>query len=330
MSQKKSKKSGSPKGRRVFDELQGLVTERTNPRTRVIDRLPTEAVLRLINREDERVAVAVRREIAYVAKAVEMAVEAFGSGGRLFYLGAGTSGRLGVLDAAECPPTFGTDPAMIKGIIAGGYPSLIRSQEGVEDNIAAARADVAVERIGPGDLVIGITASKRTPYVLEGLREAKRLGARTVFITCNPRKTAPREFDLAICPVVGPEVIAGSSRMKAGTAQKMILNMITTTAMIRSGRVYGNRMVDLRATSEKLKERSKRVIVDTTGLGYEEAAKILRRAGGSVKTAIVMARAGLSRAGAEELLKEAGGFVREALKSAPKSQKRPQKPRRTA
>ncbi len=303
----------APRGRQVFDELQNLVTEKTNPKTKNIDRLSTRKILRLINSEDAMVASAVRKELPYIARAVEMAIETFKQGGRLFYLGAGTSGRLGVLDAAECPPTFGTDPRMIKGIIAGGSRSLIRSQEGVEDNIKAAREDIDKQKIGRRDLVIGITASKRTPYVLEGLRKAKGRRAKTIFLSCNPRKTAPTEFDLAICPVVGPEVIAGSSRLKAGTAQKMILNMITTTAMIRSGKVYGNRMVDLRAASEKLKERSKKVLIDICGLSYRDAGQLLKKAGGNVKTAIVMSFTSLSKSQAQNLLKEADGFIYRAL-----------------
>ena len=304
------------KGRRVFDELQTLVTEKPNPKTRNIDRLAIPGILRLINAEDSSVAKAVRKELSYVAKATEMAIETFSSGGRLFYIGAGTSGRLGVLDAAECPPTFGTDPRMIKGIIAGGNRSLIRSQEGVEDDIRAAVVDIVKQGIRRGDMVVGITASKRTPYVLEGLREAKRRGAKTVFLSCNPRRIAPKEFDLAICPVVGPEVVAGSSRMKAGTAQKMILNMITTTAMIRLGKVYGNRMVDLKATSEKLRQRSIKVLVDVCGLNYRTAERHLESAGGSVKTAIVMALTGSSRPGARQLLKSSGGFIYRAVSPA--------------
>jgi N-acetylmuramic acid 6-phosphate etherase len=303
----------TPRGRRVFDELQNLVTEKVNPKTKNIDRLSTRDILRLINREDASVAAAVRRELPYIARAVEMVIRTFRRGGRLFYLGAGTSGRLGVLDAAECPPTFGTNPRLIKGIIAGGSPSLVRSREGVEDNINAAGDDIARQKIGSKDLVIGITASRRTPYVLAGLLAAKAQGAKTVFMSCNPRRMAPAEFDLAICPVVGPEVIAGSSRMKAGTAQKMILNMITTTAMIRSGRVYGNRMVDLRATSEKLKERSKKVLIDICGLSYEDSELLLKRAGGSVKTAIVMSLTKSSGPRARNLLEKADGFVYKAL-----------------
>ena len=303
----------APRGKAVFDELLGLVTEKTNPASENLHKLSTSAILRLMNREDMTVPMAVAREIKYIAWAVEMAVETFKDGGRLLYLGAGTSGRLGVLDASECPPTFGTDPKMIQGIVAGGRKSLVRSREGVEDNIAAAIDDIKKHDIKKGDLVVGLTASRRTPYVLEGLRAAKKRGAKTVFICCNPRKTTPREFDLAICPVVGPEIIAGSSRMKAGTAQKMILNMITTTAMIKLGKVYTNRMVDLKATSEKLKERSKRVIMETCDIGYEEAELNLKKAGGSVKTTIVMVKTGLSRRESEARIKNVGGFVHKAI-----------------
>jgi N-acetylmuramic acid 6-phosphate etherase len=312
---KKAKKRSSgkaPRGRKVFDELLGLVTEETNPASAKIDRMSTRGILRVINNQDSLVAKAVAREIPYIARAVDMAVKAFRGKGRLFYLGAGTSGRLGVLDAAECPPTFGTDPGMIQGIIAGGHRSLIRSKEGAEDDTTAALNDIKEYGVKRGDLVVGITASRRTPYVLNGLREAKRKGAGTVFICCNPRKDAPGEFDLNICPVVGPEVVAGSSRMKAGTAQKMILNMITTAAMIKIGKVYGNRMIDLKASSEKLKERSKRVLMDICGIEYEEAREVLKRAGGSVKTAIVMVETGLSRKESESRLRSSGGFVHKA------------------
>jgi N-acetylmuramic acid 6-phosphate etherase len=308
----------APKGREVFDQLSGLVTEAANPSTKNIDRLSTVSILRLINREDSGVAGAVKREIKYIAGAVDLAVEAFRSGGRLIYVGAGTSGRLGVLDAAECPPTFGTDPGMVLGIIAGGASSLVRSKEGVEDDIDAAVEDIRRNGIGKRDVVIGITASKRTPYVLEALREAKRRKAGTVFITCNPRHMAPREFDLNICLVVGPEVIAGSSRMKAGTAQKMTLNMISTAAMIRTGRVYGNRMVDLWAASEKLRERSKKIIMEACGVDYERAGRLLKKARESVKLAIIMEITGLSTDESGRLLRASDGFVYKAIKSARK------------
>jgi N-acetylmuramic acid 6-phosphate etherase len=307
---------GAPRGRAVFEELRALVSERANPRTVNIDQLPAIDIISLINSEDAKVAGAVKKEVRFIARAAEMVAAKLKNGGRLFYIGAGTSGRLGVLDASECPPTFGTDPSIIKGIIAGGNKSLTRSREGVEDNIAEAVKDIKRQNIGSRDIVIGITASRRTPYVLAGLREAKRLGATTVFLTCNPRKDAPREFDLAICPLVGPEVIAGSSRMKAGTAQKMILNMITTSAMILNGRVYGNRMVDLKATSEKLIERSKRVIMDVCKVDYSAAEKLLKRSAGSVKTAIIMELGAVTRLRAETLLNRADGYVNRALKLA--------------
>jgi N-acetylmuramic acid 6-phosphate etherase len=308
----------APRGRAVFDELSGLVTEEPNPSTKNLHRLSTVSILKLINDEDRTVAASVAKEIRYIARAVEMAVDTLSGGGRMFYLGAGTSGRLGVLDAAECPPTFGTDPEMIQGIIAGGHGSLLRSREGVEDDVSSAVRDIDRYRVKRGDLVIGITASRRTPYVLEGLREAGRRGAKTVFISCNPRKEAAREFDLAICPVVGPEIVAGSSRMKSGTAQKMILNMISTTTMIRTGRVYGNRMVDLRATSEKLRERSKKLIMDVCGTDYDTAERLLEDAGGSVKTAIVMHKSRLGKKAAERNLSDAEGFVHRAIRSGRK------------
>lgn len=310
---KNKKGRGAPRGRAVFDELLGLVTEKPNPSSKNIHLLSTAEILRLINAQDALVAGAVAREIKYVAEAVEMAVNTFKNGGRMFYIGAGTSGRLGVLDAAECPPTFGTDPKMIRGIIAGGRASLVRSREGVEDDIESAIRDIRKNGIGRKDLVIGITASRRTPYVLEGLKEAKKRRALTVFICCNPRKDIPGKFDLAICPVVGPEIVAGSSRMKAGTAQKMILNMISTATMIRIGKIFGNRMVDLKATSEKLKERSKRVIMETCHIDYGEADRALKRSGGSVKTAIVMLKSGLSKKEAEARLKKADGIIHKAL-----------------
>ncbi len=311
----------APRGRAVFDELSGLITEEVNPSAENLHRLSTTDLLRLMNREDATIADAVAREIRYIASAVEMAVRTIKKRGRLFYVGAGTSGRLGVLDAAECPPTFSTKPEMIQGIIAGGNRSLIRSSEGAEDDVAAAVADIKKRKVKTGDLVIGITASRRTPYVLEGLREAKRRGAETIFICCNPRKDAPREFDLAICPVVGPEIIAGSSRMKAGTAQKMVLNMITTAAMVKTGRVFGSRMVDLQATSEKLKERSKRVIMEVCGLKYEEAEKLIKDSGGSVKTAIVMFKTSLGKRAAEARLRAVEGFVHKAIRPSGRHRK---------
>jgi N-acetylmuramic acid 6-phosphate etherase len=311
---RKPTRRAAPRGRKVFGELVGLITEKVNPRSKNLDTLSTLAVLRLINREDASIARAVSKEIPYIARAVEMAVKALKGGGRIIYVGAGTSGRLGVLDASECPPTFGISPKTVRGIIAGGYPSLILSKEGAEDNISAAIRDIRKIKANKNDLVIGITASRRTPFVLAALNEAQRLGASTVFICCNPRRLAPKQYDLAICPVVGPEVIAGSSRMKAGTSQKMILNMITTTTMVRTGRVFGNRMVDLRATSEKLKERSKKVIMDICDVTYSRAANLLKQADGSVKTALVMFLAACNKNQALGLLSQSDGFVKAALR----------------
>jgi len=298
----------------VFQELLDLVTEQRNPRSRNLDRLDPTAVLRLINAEDRTVPQAVAREIPKIARAVDLVVSAFRRGGRLFYLGAGTSGRLGVLDAAECPPTFGTDPNLVQGIIAGGYKALVRSQEGSEDDREGGRLAIKKNRITKNDVVCGIAASRRTPFVLSALEQAKRIGARTVYLTCNPSSKAPLpKVDVLIAPVVGPEIVTGSTRMKAGTATKMVLNMLTTASMVRMGKTYGNLMVDLRATSQKLVERSKRVIMIVTGCDYETAERLLKQAKGHVKTAMVMQEAGCSYLEAQGRLAKAQGFVREAI-----------------
>jgi len=298
----------------VFQELLDLVTEQRNPRSLNLDRLDPTAVLRLINAEDRTVPQAVAREIPRIARAVELVVSAFKKGGRLFYVGAGTSGRLGVLDAAECPPTFGTDPKLVQGIIAGGYKALVRSQEGSEDRREEGRDAVRKHGITKKDVVCGIAASRRTPFVLSALEEAKRIGARTIYLTCNPTSKVPLpRVDVLIAPVVGPEVVTGSTRMKAGTATKLVLNMITTASMVRMGKTYGNLMVDLRATSQKLVERSKRVIMTVTGCNYETAERLLKQARGHVKTAIVMQEAGCSYFEAQHRLRKADGFVRKAI-----------------
>jgi N-acetylmuramic acid 6-phosphate etherase len=306
--------------KRVFNQIKDLVTEGRNPDTFDIDSKSTLQILKSINREDKKVALAVEKEIPNIAKAVDLVVEAFKNKGRLFYIGAGTSGRLGVLDAAECPPTFGTPPGMIKGIIAGGRRTLVRSKEGVEDDFEAGGKDLEKNKISKKDVVVGIAASRRTPYVLGALEKAKKVGAKTIFIFCNPisrhRIRASRlktKVDIAISPILGPEVITGSTRMKAGSAQKMILNMLTTASMIKLGKVYQNLMVDLQAKSEKLVERSKRIIMMTTGVDYEKAEKYLKRAGGKVKTALVMILANVDKQTAEKRLKVAGGFVAKAI-----------------
>ncbi len=299
----------------VFEELAALVTESRNPRTERIDRAPVEEVLRRLNAEDATVAAAVAGEIPMIACLVEHGVRALRSGGRVVYVGAGTSGRLGVLDAAECPPTFGTDPALVVGIIAGGDRSIRLSAEGAEDDDEAGRRAVDDAGVAPGDLVIGLAASRRTPFVIAALARARERGATTALVACVPRDTIPSAVavDVAVCPVVGPEAIMGSTRLKAGTAQKMVLNLFSTTTMIRLGKVYRNMMVDLKATSRKLRERSVRTLMIVTGVERARAAELLEAAGGHVKTAIVMEKRRASRAEAERLLAESDGFVARAL-----------------
>jgi N-acetylmuramic acid 6-phosphate etherase len=296
----------------IFDEIAALPTESINPRTRALDEASTAEILELINREDRLVAPAVARQIERIALAVDMVVAAIRAGGRVFYVGAGTSGRLGVIDAAECPPTFGTPPHLFQGIIAGGYGAVIRAREGSEDREDLARRAIARRRAGRRDVVVGLAACRRTPYVVAALERAREIGAATVYVTCNPDVTG-EEADVVIAVNVGPEAIMGSTRMKCGTAEKMVLNMISTASMVRLGKVYGNMMVDLMANSEKLRQRSVRIIMLAAGCGYDEAAAVLKRAKGSVKVAIVMQLKGLGRKDAAALLKKSGGFVKRAL-----------------
>jgi N-acetylmuramic acid 6-phosphate etherase len=305
----------------LFRLLGKLTTEKRNPLSAGIDRLPIGEVLKIINAEDAKVAAAVRKELPSIGRAVRMIASALGSGGRLFYVGAGTSGRLGVLDAAECPPTFGTRPSKIRAIVAGGRKAVFRSQEGAEDRAGDAKAAIRRVKAGKGDVVCGIAASLRTPFVAGALEEAKKRGAGTILVTTNPRKLlADRSFaglrkniDVLVSPDVGPEVVMGSTRMKSGTAQKMVLNMLTTASMVSLGKVYENMMVDLRLNSRKLEERARRVLMISTGAGYAEASKYLAAAGGHVKTAIVMIRTGADAAGAKRRLRAAGGFVHRAI-----------------
>jgi len=299
----------------VFAEIQNLITEARNPATEDIDSKSVEEILRLINAEDKKVPFAVEKEIPYIAQAVEIVVEAFRAGGRLFYIGAGTSGRLGVLDASEIPPTFGAPPEMVQGIIAGGYKALVRAQEGAEDRRERGGEDLLRRGFTSKDVACGIAASRRTPYVLGAIAKAREVGGKTIYVTCTPRSELTIPVDVAICPVVGPEVVMGSTRMKAGTATKLVLNMITTTAMIRLGKVYGNMMVDLQMTSRKLEERSKRTVMMVTGVSYDEAEAVLEKAGGHVKTALVMILARVDAEEARRRLERAGGFVRQALQS---------------
>ena len=293
-------------------------TERRNPRTASIDLATPLEIVDLINTEDRMVPDAVFTQRDQIAAALSIAEDSFRKGGRLFYVGAGTSGRLGVLDASECPPTFGTDPEMVQGIIAGGLPALTRSQEGAEDVAENGAKTIDEHAVGPNDFVIGIAASGTTPYVHSAIRRARELGARTGILSCSPPPPEVLdEVDVAILPIVGPEVVTGSTRMKAGTATKLVLNIITTGAMIRLGKTYGNLMVDLKATNNKLKDRSERIVVEVCGVSREEARKLLEDAGKSVKTAIVMQKLGLSRAEAEQALSTAGGVIRRAIPDAP-------------
>ena len=299
----------------LFRELQSLTTEKRNPRSMRIDAASTEEILRIINDEDAGVVPAVRDELPYIAEAVEIVVEAFHNGGRLIYAGAGTSGRLGVLDAAECPPTFGSPPELVQGLIAGGKAAMFRAQEGAEDHESNGRDALIEAGVTAADVVCGIAASRRTPYVVGAVKYAREIGCKTLFVTCNPRDQFDLHdyVDVAICAAVGPEVIMGSTRMKSGTAQKLVLNMITTAAFVRMGKVYENMMIDLQMTNEKLKERSKKIVMTATGVDYAEAERALDAAGGHVKTALVILLADVDAEAARERLERAGGFVRQAI-----------------
>jgi len=298
----------------LFEELQSLATEQRNPRSTHIDTASVEEILRVINTEDHRVPIAVRRELPHVAGAVKRVVSVFKNGGRLFYVGAGTSGRLGIVDASECPPTFGTDPERVQGIIAGGREAVFRSQEGTEDVPEAGAKALDQRGVTEDDVVCGIASSGRTPFVVGAVEHARdEIGCPTLFVTTVPRSELEVETDVAICPVVGPEVIMGSTRMKSGTAQKLVLNMITTAAMVRLGKVYENMMVDLQRTSDKLVERGVRTVMMVTGVKYEEANRVLDRCEGHVKTAIVMILADVEAHEARRRLAETDGFVRPAI-----------------
>jgi N-acetylmuramic acid 6-phosphate etherase len=298
--------------------LDPRTTERRNPRTASIDLASALEIVDLINTEDSSVPHAVASQREQIAQALSIAEESFRKGGRLFYVGAGTSGRLGVLDASECPPTFGVDPEMVQGIIAGGLPALTRSQEGAEDVAENGAKEIDAKDVSANDFVIGIAASGTTPYVHSAIRRARERGARTGIISCSqPPADVIDEVDVAILPIVGPEVVTGSTRMKAGTATKLVLNTITTGAMIRLGKTYGNLMVDLKATNNKLKDRSERIMIEVCGVTREEARKLLEAAGKSVKTAIVMQKLNLSRENAEDALARAGGVIRRAIPDAP-------------
>ena len=298
--------------------LDPRLTERRNPRTADIDLATPLEIVDALNAEDRTVPDAVATQRTEIAATIALAESAFRAGGRLFYVGAGTSGRLGVLDASECPPTFGTDPSMVQGIIAGGPAALTGSQEGAEDVAADGAKAIDDRGIEPRDLVVGIAASGTTPYVHGALARARARGAKTVIFACSPPPAAViDQVDVAIVTITGPEPVTGSTRMKAGTATKMVLNMITTGAMIRMGKTYGNLMVDLRTVSEKLVDRSERIVMEVSGLPRDAARRLIDAAGGSVKTAIVMQKTGWTRADAERELAAAGGVTRRVVRDQP-------------
>ncbi|MEO7218617.1 MAG: N-acetylmuramic acid 6-phosphate etherase [Gemmatimonadaceae bacterium] len=293
-------------------------TEQRNPRTADIDLASAREIVAVMNREDATVAAVVAGQGDAIARAVDLAVSAFRAGGRLFYIGAGTSGRLGVLDASECPPTFGTDPDMVQGIIAGGVGALTRSQEGAEDRPESGAKEMDERAVSPRDFVVGIAASGTTPYVHGALHRARERGARTAIVTCTaPSATLLSVCDVAIVTIVGAEVVTGSTRLKAGTATKLVLNSITTGAMILLGKTYGNLMVDMRATNAKLTDRAERIVMEVSGVARERATELLAAAGGLVKTAIVMEITSVDRATAERKLASAGGVIRRVIPGAP-------------
>jgi N-acetylmuramic acid 6-phosphate etherase len=290
------------------------LTEQRNPASRSIDRLDPLGIVDLINAEDRGIAEAVGRERESIARALEFAEAAFRAGGRLIYVGAGTSGRLGVLDAAEMPPTYGTDPEMVQGIIAGGYDALVRAQEGAEDHPEDGAAAIDARAVDERDFVLGIATSGSTPYVHGALERARERGARTGFLLCtHPTPELVAKVDVVIAPLVGPEVITGSTRMKAGTATKLVLNTITTGAMVRLGKVYGNLMVDLQVTCQKLQDRGERILESMLGVERAKATRLLAGADGHVKTALVMGRLGIDAGEARRRLEEASGVIAEIV-----------------
>jgi N-acetylmuramic acid 6-phosphate etherase len=293
--------------------LEKLLTEQLNPASTAIDTLPTTRILEVINDEDRKVADAVAEAIPAIARAVDAIVVAMERGGRLFYIGAGTSGRLGVLDAAECPPTFSVPSELVQGIVAGGEAALARATETTEDDPAVGARDLTLRGFISSDVLVGIAASGRTPYVLGAVAEARRLGAVTIGISCTPESALSHAVDIAIEPLAGAEVVAGSTRMKAGTATKLVLNMLSTGTFIRRGYVFGNLMVNVQPKNSKLRDRARRIVAKAAGVDAGRAAELLAAAGDSVRVAIVMERAKVNRVAAEKMIERAGGRVRAAI-----------------
>ncbi|GAA0068250.1 N-acetylmuramic acid 6-phosphate etherase [Clostridium perfringens] len=293
--------------------LNGLVTENRNINTMDIDKISTVEMLEKINNEDKNVPLAVKKEIPQIAELIEKAVERMRKGGRIIYIGAGTSGRLGVLDASECPPTYGVEPELIQGVIAGGEEAMFKAKEGAEDSEELAVLDLKERNLNKNDIVIGIAASGRTPYVIGALKFAKENGVLTASISCNKNSPIAKEADIEIAPVVGAEVVTGSTRMKSGTAQKLVLNMISTGVMIKLGKVYENLMVDVKATNAKLVERSKKIVMEATGVSREEAENKLNDTGFDVKLSIFIILSGLNKSEAKEILEKNNGYIAKAL-----------------
>jgi N-acetylmuramic acid 6-phosphate etherase len=297
----------------VHSKWQSLPTEQINPSTLAIDKLSATDIVERMLTEDRKMLAAVQREKDRIAVGVEIITNALRKTGRIIFVGAGTSGRLGVLESAEMPPTFGTDPDLVQAIMAGGQNAVLRAREGVEDNYEEGARSINRLRPTTKDVVVGVSASGMTPFVRGALTRARRAGSKIIFVTCDPNNELQTFVDLTIAPAVGPEVIAGSTRLKAGTATKLVLNMLTTAAMIRIGKTYGNLMVDVQMGSEKLRDRARRIIVIVTGLDYDEADKLLRRAHWNVKAAIVMQKSGLSHNQALSRLRRAHDIVRDAI-----------------
>lgn len=295
-------------------DLQKISTERCNPLSAHIDELPTLEMVKIVNGEDQKVALAVEKILPEIARAVDIITDRLARGGRLFYLGAGTSGRLGILDASECPPTYGVEPELVQGVIAGGIPAIFKAQEGAEDNPELAKEDLAERGFDKGDVLVGIAASGRTPYVIGGLQYARKLGAATIALACSANAAIAEYADIALLPVTGAEVVTGSTRMKAGTAQKLVLNMLSTVTMIKLGKVYGNLMVDVKTSNAKLEERAKNIVMEATGCSREESIAALSEARGNAKLAIFIHLTGADFAAGQAALARADGHLAQALR----------------
>ena len=296
-------------------DLEKLTTESRNQNTLNIDKVSTLEMVKIINSEDKKVAIAVEEELPKIAEAIDGIVERMHKGGRLIYIGAGTSGRLGILDASECPPTYGVSEELVQGLIAGGKEAIFRAKEGAEDSKELAVEDLKGISLSENDTVVGLAASGRTPYVIGGLEYANEIGALTASITCNANSEVAKAAKISIAPVVGAEVVTGSTRLKSGTAQKLVLNMLSTGTMIKLGKVYGNLMVDVRATNEKLVERAKKIVCEATGVEREEAENVLKETDFDVKLSIFMILSELNKDEAKKILDSSKGYIAEALKS---------------